>query len=113
MHVLGFFVGHWEWLLIGGVIVVVFFARRIPEAMRSLGKGVSQFKKGLKEGKEEAAGGDVTGKGAAGKVEGAREVKALPVPEQDGADARAGVGAGVKKEKQKEPAGGSSEDSSA
>ena len=51
--VLGFFTGHWEILVIGGVIVLVFFGSRIPAIMRSLGKGVTQFKKGLKEGKED------------------------------------------------------------
>ncbi len=49
---LAFFTGHWELVVIGGVILLLFFGRRIPEVMRSLGKGVTQFKKGLKEGKE-------------------------------------------------------------
>ncbi len=48
--VLGFFAGHWEIVVIGGVVVLLFFGRRIPEIMRSLGKGVTQFKQGLKEG---------------------------------------------------------------
>ena len=50
---LGFFTGHWEILVIGGVVVLLFFGSRIPHIMRSLGKGVTQFKKGLKEGKED------------------------------------------------------------
>ncbi len=67
------FTSHWEWLVIGGVILIVFFGRRIPEVMRSLGKGVTQFKKGLREdGAAEEAGQDATAL-----------AKALPAPEKD------------------------------
>ena len=68
---LGFITGHWEVLVIGGVIVLLFFGRRIPEIMRSLGKGVTQFKKGLKE-KDDQSDGDAGG------------VKALPSPRENG-----------------------------
>ncbi len=65
--------GHWEVVIIGGVIVLLFFGRRIPELMRSLGSGVTQFKKGLHE-KEDAAADSA-------------EAKALPTPkEQSGED---------------------------
>jgi sec-independent protein translocase protein TatA len=50
---LAFLTGHWEWVVIGGVILLLFFGSRIPSVMRSLGKGVTQFKKGLKDGKQE------------------------------------------------------------
>ena len=40
--------GYVEILVIGGVVLLL-FGRRIPEVMRSLGRGVTQFKKGLRE----------------------------------------------------------------
>ena len=47
--------GQWELLVIAGVILLVFFGHRIPRLMRSLGRGVTQFKKGLRDD-DEAAG---------------------------------------------------------
>jgi sec-independent protein translocase protein TatA len=78
--VLGFITGHWEILVIGGVVVLLFFGSRIPDIMRSLGKGVTQFKKGLKEGREED------------------KAKSLPAPE--------GEARGVGKAVEKKEAGG-------
>ncbi len=67
------FASHWEWLVVGGVILLVFFGRRIPEVMRSLGQGVTQFKKGLREDDDDTAGGE--GKAAS--------TKSLPAPEKE------------------------------
>jgi sec-independent protein translocase protein TatA len=36
------------------VIVLVFGSARLPETMRNLGKSVSEFKKGVREGEDEA-----------------------------------------------------------
>jgi sec-independent protein translocase protein TatA len=47
--------GLWEWLVIGGVLMLLFGARRIPEIARSLGSGVTEFKKGLR-GEDDDAG---------------------------------------------------------
>lgn len=41
--------GMQEILLIGLVILVFFGARKIPEFMKGLGKGVREFKDGIKE----------------------------------------------------------------
>ena len=41
-------IGPWE-ILIVLVVLLLVFGRRIPEVMRSLGKGVTQFKKGLRD----------------------------------------------------------------
>jgi len=41
--------GAWEVLLIVGVIVLLFGAKRIPELAKSLGTGIREFKTGLKE----------------------------------------------------------------
>jgi sec-independent protein translocase protein TatA len=41
-----FGIGHWELLLIVGVIFIL-FGHRLPSVMRSLGRGVVEFKEGL------------------------------------------------------------------
>lgn len=45
-------------MLILGFIALLIFGRRLPEVGRSLGKGISEFKKGLKDAGEEVAGGN-------------------------------------------------------
>ena len=42
--------GIWEILIIALVILLLVGGKKIPELMRGLGKGVSSFKKGMKEG---------------------------------------------------------------
>lgn len=44
-----FGVGWQEILLIVLVVLLLFGAKRIPEVMRSFGKGVREFKRGMKE----------------------------------------------------------------
>src|SRR5215208_4097833 len=39
--------GVWEWMIIGG-LGLLFFGKRLPEVGRSLGKGIVEFKKGIK-----------------------------------------------------------------
>ncbi|MFM2097018.1 MAG: hypothetical protein RIS70_4142 [Planctomycetota bacterium] len=41
-----FGIGHWE-LIIIAIIVLVLFGHRLPTVMRSLGRGVVEFKKGV------------------------------------------------------------------
>ena len=50
--------GPWEWLIVLGVILLLFGAKKLPELARSLGKSSSEFKKGMKEG---AVGADEAG----------------------------------------------------
>lgn len=50
------FIGHTEILIILGVVVLLFGAAKIPALMRSMGSGINEFKKGLKEGEESGAG---------------------------------------------------------
>lgn len=42
-------IGFQEILIIVVIILVLFGARKIPELARSMGKGITEFKKGLKE----------------------------------------------------------------
>lgn len=44
-----------ELLIIVGVIVLLFGAAKIPQLMKSMGQGISEFKKGVKEGEKDAA----------------------------------------------------------
>jgi sec-independent protein translocase protein TatA len=47
-----FGLGHWE-LLIVAVVVLLLFGNRLPSVMRSLGRGVVEFKKGVRGIEEE------------------------------------------------------------
>jgi len=44
--------GPWE-LAIIAIIALILFGRRLPEVGKSLGKGIVEFKKGLKEVQDE------------------------------------------------------------
>ena len=46
--------GMQEMLIIGLVLLVLFGAKKIPEFMKGLGKGVREFKDGIKEVKKDA-----------------------------------------------------------
>ena len=43
----------WEWIIIALVVLLLFGGKKIPELMRGLGKGVKNFKDGIKEVEEE------------------------------------------------------------
>lgn len=45
-----FGLGGWEILIIALVILLIFGGSKIPELMKGLGKGVKNFKEGIKEG---------------------------------------------------------------
>lgn len=47
-----------ELLLILLILVLLFGARRLPELSRSIGKSISEFKRGRKEGEKELAEAD-------------------------------------------------------
>ena len=46
-------IGGQEIIIIALVILLLFGGKKIPELMRGLGKGVSQFKKGMKDIEDE------------------------------------------------------------
>lgn len=63
-------IGFWELMVILGIVVLLFGAKRIPELAKGLGRGVNEFKKGLSG--EAAAEEDKTAeedKGAPAKPE--------------------------------------------
>jgi sec-independent protein translocase protein TatA len=51
-------VGGYEWILIILVVLLLFGGRKIPELMKGLGRGIREFKDGVKE--PEAEGTDNT-----------------------------------------------------
>lgn len=49
------FIGSTELILIGGIALLLFGGKKLPEMMRGLGQGVREFKKGVnEEAKDEA-----------------------------------------------------------
>ena len=48
------FIGTTELLLIGGLALLLFGGKKLPEMMRGLGQGVKEFKRGMNEVKAEA-----------------------------------------------------------
>ena len=53
INILLFSLGAPEIILIALVVLLIFGGKKIPELMRGLGKGVTSFKKGLKDVDEE------------------------------------------------------------
>lgn len=43
----------WEWAIVILVVLLLFGGKKIPELMRGIGKGITSFKQGLNEAKEE------------------------------------------------------------
>ncbi len=43
------FIGTTELMLIAGIALLLFGGKKLPELMRGMGKGISEFKKGTKE----------------------------------------------------------------
>ena len=43
------FIGTTELLVIAGVVLLLFGGKKLPEMMRGMGRGISEFKRGAKE----------------------------------------------------------------
>ena len=50
MMMLPLFIGATELVLIGGLALLMFGGKKLPEMMRGLGQGVREFKKGVNDG---------------------------------------------------------------
>lgn len=44
--------GHWEWVVIG-MIALLLFGSRLPQVARSIGDGIREFKKGIRDAGDE------------------------------------------------------------
>lgn len=44
--------GVWEILVIGGILLLLFGARKLPELARAMGSSITQFKKGLQDAED-------------------------------------------------------------
>ncbi len=49
--------GGWEWIVILAVVLLL-FGHRLPGMARNLGSGITQFKRGLKDGADSGASGE-------------------------------------------------------
>ena len=45
----------WHWIIIIGVVLLVFGPKKLPELGNSLGKGINGFRKGMKDVQEEVS----------------------------------------------------------
>jgi sec-independent protein translocase protein TatA len=86
--------GGWEMLVVA-VIGLLIFGKRLPEVGRSLGKGIVEFKKGVRGIEDEMNTA----------VEKQDQSEMLPPPEQQNSQA-------TQEEKQKQPAGESTQNNS-
>ncbi len=50
-YILGWVPGHWE-LLVILVVALLIFGKRLPDIARSVGRSLTEFKKGINEAKE-------------------------------------------------------------
>lgn len=53
MLIVPLFIGTTELLLMGGIALLLFGGKKLPEMMKGLGQGVQSFKKGMNEPLEE------------------------------------------------------------
>ncbi len=51
----------WHWVIVIAVFVLLFGAKKLPDAARSLGQSMRIFKSEVKEMKSDAKGGDAAG----------------------------------------------------
>ena len=54
------FIGTTEIIIIGGIALLIFGGKKLPELMHGLGKGVKEFKTGMNEVKQEITGENST-----------------------------------------------------
>ena len=57
------YMGTQEWLIIAGVVVLLFGAKNIPQLARSFGQGIREFKKSVSDDEENAVAESTTDEG--------------------------------------------------
>jgi len=62
-----------EWIIIGGVVLVLFGASAVPRFARSIGRAKKEFEKGQRDGVREQAEGEQPGTGKSAEGEEARD----------------------------------------
>ncbi|OGR89824.1 MAG: preprotein translocase [Elusimicrobia bacterium RIFCSPLOWO2_01_FULL_60_11] len=40
--------GAWDWAIIGGIVLLLFGGKKLPELAKAIGKSITSFKQGLK-----------------------------------------------------------------
>lgn len=63
------FIGTTELILIGGLALLLVGGKKLPEMMRGLGKGVREFKDGMREGDDTSPTDNATARDAAGNAD--------------------------------------------
>ena len=72
-----FGMGWSELLVIMLIVLLLFGSTKIPQLMRGVGSGINEFKKGLKEGEQDAAKADAA-KADGAKADAAKPAEAKP-----------------------------------
>lgn len=74
----------WHWILVIVVVLLLFGAGKIPRLMKDLGSGITQFRKGLKDGQEQkdaAAGAEAKPAEATAQIPAAQPAAAAKAEE--------------------------------
>ena len=61
--------GGWEWIIILAIVLLL-FGNRLPSVLRNLGSGITQFKRGLKDGEGSGDGPSSLGGGGGSSDDG-------------------------------------------
>jgi len=54
-------IGLREWIIIAFIILLIFGSKRLPELARSIGKALSEFRKGMRDVQDELQKGEEPG----------------------------------------------------
>lgn len=93
--------GGWEWVIIIGLIVVVFFGvKKIPELARSFGKATAEFEKARIEAKRELQQLKTEGKVGREKLESIAESLGIDYTNKNDDELRAAIDVELNKSKQ-------------
>ncbi len=60
LMIIPMFIGTTELILIGGIALLLFGGKKLPEMMRGLGQGMRSFKEGMNEKPDETPAEDTT-----------------------------------------------------